>query len=97
METLADIGFVLFGALLGVGSSGAFWWLQAHYWVPNIKFSEEIAEYVLKSDNSFFLCAFENVGKRQIIDLEIQVRVGIKGCQGATGWAEVVTTAEGFC
>lgn len=87
METLVDIGFILLGAALGVGSSGTFWWLQAHYWVPNIKFSKEIAEYVLDNGDSFFQCAFENVGKREIIDLEIQVRVGIKGYRRATGWA----------
>lgn len=87
METLQDIGFVILGALLGVGSSGVFWWVQAHYWVPKIKFSKEIAEYVLKDNQSFFQCAFENVGKREIIDLDIQVRIGIKGFLGATGWA----------
>ncbi len=87
MEILADIGPLILGALLGIGSSGAFWWVQSHYWVPSIKFSEEIVEYVLKNDQSFFQCAFENVGKREIIDLDIQVRVGIKGYLGATGWA----------
>ncbi|NNE81475.1 MAG: hypothetical protein HKN18_14505 [Silicimonas sp.] len=87
MEILADIGLLILGALLGIGSSGAFWWVQSHYWVPRIKFSEEIAEYELKDDQSFFQCAFENLGKREIIDLDIQVRVGIKGYLGATGWA----------
>ncbi|MDO6522919.1 hypothetical protein Q4578_15070 [Shimia thalassica] len=87
MEILADIGLVALGALLGVGSSGAFWWLQSHYWVPKIEFSKEIAEYVLEQEQSFFQCAFENVGKRDIIDLSIQVRIGIKGYLGAKGWA----------
>jgi len=87
MEIIADIGLIILGALLGVGSSGAFWWLQTHYWVPNIKFSEEIAEYVLEDKQSLYQCAFQNVGTRDIIDLEIQVRVGIKGHKGATGWA----------
>lgn len=87
MVTLADIGLVLLGAVLGVGSSGAFWWLQTHYWVPKIKFSDELAEYELNGENSFFQCAFENVGKRDIIDLEIQVRFGIKEYLGASGWA----------
>lgn len=87
MEILADIGLVTLGALLGIGSSGAFWWVQSHHWVPKIKFSVEIAEYVLKDNQSFFQCAFENVGKREIIDLDIQVRFGVKGYLGATGWA----------
>lgn len=84
---LANIALLILGALLGIGSSGAFWWVQSHYWVPKMKFSEELAEYVLKNNQSFFQCAFENVGKRDIIDLEIQVRVGIKGFLGAHGWA----------
>ena len=87
MEVLADIGLVVLGALLGIGSSGAFWWVQSHYWVPQIKFSEEIAEYELNGDRSFFQCAFENVGKREIIDLDVQVRIGIQGFLGAKGWA----------
>lgn len=87
MEVLADFVLVCLGALLGIGSSGAFWWVQSHYWVPKIKFSEEIAEYVLTDAQSFFQCAFENVGTREIIDLDIQVRFGIKGHLGATGWA----------
>lgn len=87
MELLVLIWPVLLGALLGVVSSGTFWWVQSHYWVPKIKFSEEIAEYLLKDDQSFFRCAFENVGTRDIIDLDIQVRVGIKGFLGAEGWA----------
>ena len=87
MDSFTDIAFVVLGALLGIGSSGAFWWVQSHVWVPKIRFSKEIAEYVLKDDQSFFQCAFENVGKRDIIDLDIQVRVGIKGFLGAGGWA----------
>lgn len=87
MEILSDIGFIILGALLGIGSSGTFWWMQSHYWVPQIKFSKEMAEYELSANQSFFQCAFENVGKREIIDLDIQVRVGILGFLGATGWA----------
>ena len=87
MEILTDIGLLVVGALLGIGSSGTFWWVQSHYWVPKIRFSEEIAEYEIKGDRRFFQCAFENVGKREIIDLDIQVRIGIQGFLGATGWA----------
>ena len=55
--------------------------------MPRIEFSEELAEYVLRDKQSLFQCAFKNVGKRDIIDLDIQVRVGIKGFLGAGGWA----------
>lgn len=76
------ISFV-FGAL----ASFVVWWLTTHYWAPSIRFSPELAEYELPDDNSFFQCAFENYGKRSIIDLEIQVRIGIYGHLGANNWA----------
>src|SRR6056297_791425 len=78
---------LLLSFLLGMIASYFVWWLTAHYWVPNIKFSEELAEYVLSGEESFFQCAFENSGKRAILDLDVQVRIGVKGYLGAQGWA----------
>lgn len=72
---------------LGIATSFSVWWLTVHFWKPKVNFSLEVAEYALQNDESFFQCAFENTGKRDIIDLEVQVRIGIKGYLGATGWA----------
>lgn len=72
---------------LGVAASFVVWWLTVHFWKPKVTFSLEMAEYVLPKGESFFQCAFENTGKRDIIDLEVQVRIGIKGYLGASGWA----------
>lgn len=78
---------LLLSFVLGVMASGLVWWLSVHYWRPSVRFSPELAEYELRNGNSFFQCAFENDGKRTIVDLEVQVRIGIKGYLGATGWA----------
>ncbi|MEW2918619.1 hypothetical protein AB1A64_16265 [Ruegeria sp. ANG10] len=88
MEDLAAYLFSPFSSfLLGAVSSLFVWWLIPRCWKPEVTFSEELVEYVLDGDESFFQCAFENTGSRDIIDLEIQVRIGIKGYRGATGWA----------
>jgi len=78
--------FIL-GVLSGIIASLAVWWLLTHCWTPSIKFSAELAEYELPDGNVFFQCAFENDGKRTIVDLEVHVRIGIKGYKGATAWA----------
>jgi hypothetical protein len=80
-------GFFLLGLLASFVVSMIVWWLTVHFWRPRISFSEEIAEYELPSQESFFQCAFRNDGKRDVVDLEIYVRVGIEGFLGATGWA----------
>lgn len=78
---------ILISFFFGFVASFVVWWLTTRYWTPSIRFSPELAEYELPDGNSFFQCAFENCGKRSIIDLEIQVRIGIEGYLDATGWA----------
>ncbi len=73
--------------LVGVSASFFVWWLTYHYWRPRVKFSEEMAEYILPSGESLFQSVIENNGKRDIIDLEIHVRIGIKGFLGVNQWA----------
>lgn len=70
-------------SLVGIGASLVVWWLTYHFWKPRVKFSEEMAEYILSGGESLFQCVIENSGKRDIIDLEIYVRIGIKGFFGA--------------
>lgn len=75
--TLDDVILVLLGAFLGIGSSGAFWWFQSHYFIPQIIFSEEIAEYPVGEPVGVFRVKFINSGRRNIIDIRIIVRVSI--------------------
>lgn len=79
---------------LGLVSSFVIWWLSTHFWIPNITFSEELAEYELPNGERFFQCAFKNIGRRKIIDLEVQVRVGIFGFLGTNDWAYHTVTSN---
>ena len=79
---------------LGVLASLFVWWITTHYLKPNILFSEEVAEYILSNEESFFQCAFQNIGKRDIVDLEIYVRISIFRYKGATGWASHIVKSN---
>lgn len=83
---LNDIVLVLLGALLGIGSSGTFWWIQSHYIVPKIEFSNEIAEYPVGEPIGVFRAKMLNCGRRNIIDLRIIVRVSIYGLGSRQMW-----------
>ncbi len=87
MPSFNDVFLLLLGALAGVFFSYLWWWYQTHKLVPKISFSPEMAEYNLDSKNRLFLCKFQNSGKRDIVDLEVIVRIGIKEYMGASGWA----------
>ena len=77
LSTLYDLGLVGVGAVLGILSSGIFWWIQNHIFVPKITFSEELAEYYSETSKGTVRAKFENSGKRNIVDLSIEVRVAV--------------------
>jgi hypothetical protein len=74
------------GLIVGIGSSFAFWWYMYHRIVPKVDFSLEIARRELRGGDTFYQAAFENSSKRKIVDIDIMVRIGVKGFKGATGW-----------
>jgi hypothetical protein len=75
----AEIGL---GFFLGAAASFGVWWIVTHFFVPKITFSHEIARYTLPSGDEIWLCQIKNSGRREIIDLEIVVRMAIIGFQG---------------
>ena len=75
------------GFLLGLVASFLIWWLTQHYLVPEVRFAEELTKRKVPSGGHYYQCAFENIGKRLMVDVEIRVRIGIKEHLGATGWA----------
>ncbi|MEM9059026.1 MAG: hypothetical protein AAGD13_01065 [Pseudomonadota bacterium] len=80
MVGLADIGLVLLGAILGIGSSGIFWWIQTHYWVPKIEFSEEVSRsnvQFIKSKVRYQI-AIKNIGRRDAYNVKFRVRLRVK-------------------
>jgi hypothetical protein len=85
MTTVFDsFGFIdsVVGLLFGIIASFIVWWLVTRVVVPKIRFSESIADYSLPGKHRIWLCQFENTGRRQCIDLEIVVRLAIKGFEG---------------
>lgn len=78
---------LLVSFMFGTVSSYIVWWLTSHYWVPRIIFSPEIAEYIIDDSDVIFLVSFENDGRRDIVDLEVLVRIGVRNFMDATGVA----------
>jgi len=72
---------IIVSSVTGVGASYLVWWLTSKYYVPKIRFSEEISKLRTNDNPSNFKYRFkfENYGKRNIFDLEIIVRLRIKG------------------
>lgn len=71
---------------LGFITSFCFWWLLNHKWIPRITFADELARYEIEDQKNIYLCAFENSGKRDILDVSVLTRVGIKNFNGAGAW-----------
>ncbi|WP_299698824.1 hypothetical protein [uncultured Tateyamaria sp.] len=72
--------------LLGVISSYFVWWLISHKWIPSINFGPEICRYKVDGENGLYVCAFENAGHRDIVDVEVVTRVGVERFNEAEGW-----------
>lgn len=73
--------------LLGIGSSFFAWWLLQHYLTPNATFSQELAKYRVPGGGVIYLIAFENTGRRPMVDIEVIARIGVREYNGAAGWA----------
>ena len=74
-------------AVIGVLASLLVWWLPQHYWVSAVTFADELALYELPNGRFLNQCTFRNSGKRDMIDLEIVVRLSIFGFGGSEIWA----------
>ena len=78
VETIISISI---GFLFGIIASLLAWWFQSHLIVPNIQFSPNISKIpsVDKKSGYNYRIKLENSGKRSIIDIEIMVKLRIKG------------------
>lgn len=72
--------------LFGVLSSFFVWWWLSQKWIPDVRFGPEICRYLVGNNEGLYVCAFENSGKRNIVDLEVVTRVGVKNFNEAEGW-----------
>ncbi len=76
--TVCDI---IISTLTGVAASYFVWWLTFKYLVPEIKFADTISRLQTNENPSGFRyrIKFENSGQRNIIDLQVLIRLRIKG------------------
>ena len=72
---------------LGIVSSFFAWWFLQHHLTPHASFSQELAKYKVPGGGTIYLTAFENTGKRRMIDVEVIARIGVREYNGAAGWA----------
>lgn len=72
---------ILVSSLTGVVASFFVWWLTFKYWSPKLNICKTISKLSTDENKSKFKyrLKFENIGKRNIIDLEVIVRLRIKG------------------
>ena len=72
---------VLVSSLIGVGASFFVWWLTFKHWTPKLEFGKTISKLPTEENKSKFKYRFkfENTGKRNIIDIEVIVRLRIRG------------------
>lgn len=75
------------GAILGIGASYVAWYINFHRIRPHANFSIEIAKRQFGYRTTVYQVAFENAGRRRMVDINIVVRIGIKNYKGAGGWA----------
>lgn len=54
--------------------------------MPSLTFSDEIARYKVGENESLYVCAFQNSGKRAVLDVEVITRVGVESFENASGW-----------
>jgi len=72
--------------ILGVAASFFVWWWLNHKWIPSIGFGPEICKYTVDGGESLHVCAFENSGARDIVDVEVLTRIGIRNFNEAESW-----------
>lgn len=72
--------------VLGAVASYIVWWWLNRIWVPILNFSSEISRYVVEGDQKLYVCAFKNAGKRDIVDVQVITRIGVKNFNNSDGW-----------
>lgn len=72
--------------ILGALGSYVVWWFLNHKWVPTVRFGAEVCRYSVGQDHALYVCAFENSGRRNMIDVEVITRIGVKKFNNSESW-----------
>jgi len=81
MKHVRELLFLGLGALLGIASSGVFWWIQNHLLVPHLEFSPELS----KKKNPYtkrgwmYRVKLINRGRRRAVDVSYVVKFAVRG------------------
>lgn len=76
----------LISLLVGAVASYLVWWWLNHRWVSKLEFALEICRYSVDEDKKLYVCAFNNSGKRDVVDVEVVTQVGVNNFNGSSGW-----------
>lgn len=76
----------LLSFVLGALSSYIVWWVINHKILPTVKFSSKICRYSVGNDKDLYVCAFQNAGRRNMIDVEVITRIGVKKFNDSESW-----------
>lgn len=87
-ENFLEYPFVTHTLSFVLGALGSYvvWWALNHKWLPSVKFGAEICRYTVGNDRALYVCAFENSGRRNMIDVEVVTRVGVKRFNESESW-----------
>lgn len=84
-EIFLQSHFVAF--IVGVMSSAAVWYVTSHLIGPKIEFSKFISLDCSPDGAIYNQVVFKNVGRREILDLTVFVRIGVENLKGNQIWA----------
>lgn len=82
---------LIVGIVLGIVTNFIAWAILFHYFIPKIRFSEQLSKVRIKKtreDRSGyrFRVKIENAGRRRIIDIELTARLSVKGLRTKSIW-----------
>lgn len=91
MTVTVGVWELIVGFMLGILTNFIVWAVLSHYFVPKIRFSKRLSKVPIKKtkkDRSGYRYRFkiENSGRRDIIDVELTARLGVKGLRTKNMW-----------
>jgi len=86
------------GSLTGVGASFFVWWLTFKYWSPELKFGEKVIRESAMNNKSKvgYRFYFRNIGRRNIIDIEVVVQLKLKLAGFRTKYVYLPTSSSEY-
>lgn len=87
MEHATWLWQILLAYALGLVSSASFWLVITHWISPRLEFADRISLDSSADGHNYSQAAFKNSGYREIVDVDIYVRVGVDNLLGNSIWS----------